>query len=127
MPHTDLVTLVEALGRARVLCVGDAMIDHYVHGTVERISPEAPVPVLQIDGEERRLGGAGNVLRNLHALGVEACFISVTGSDPAGRDLARMVAELGTGEAHLLAERSRSTTVKTRFVAEAQQLLRADQ
>ena len=127
MPSANLVTVIEAMGSARILCVGDAMIDHYVRGRVDRISPEAPVPVLQIEGEERRLGGAGNVLRNLHALGVESCFISVTGSDPAGRDLARMVAELGTEEAHLLAERSRSTTVKTRFVAEAQQLLRADQ
>ncbi len=126
MPHAELVTLVEAMAGARVLCVGDAMIDHYVRGRVERISPEAPVPVLQIESEERRLGGAGNVLRNLHALGVESGFISVAGADSAGRDLARMVAELGTGEAHVLAERSRLTTVKTRFLAEAQQLLRAD-
>ena len=79
MPHADLVMLVESMASARVLCIGDAMIDHYVRGRVERISPEAPVPVLQIEREERRLGGAGNVLRNLHALGVEACFISVSG------------------------------------------------
>jgi D-beta-D-heptose 7-phosphate kinase / D-beta-D-heptose 1-phosphate adenosyltransferase len=126
MPHADLVKLVEAMGRARVLCVGDAMIDHYIRGKVERISPEAPVPVLQIDSEEKRLGGAGNVLRNLHALGVEACFISVTGSDAAGRDLTRMVAELGTAEAHVMTERGRVTTVKTRFIGDTQQLLRAD-
>ncbi|HUB95809.1 MAG TPA: D-glycero-beta-D-manno-heptose-7-phosphate kinase [Stellaceae bacterium] len=127
MPHADLVRLVETMGRARVMCVGDAMIDHYIHGTVERISPEAPVPVLHVGSEERRLGGAGNVLRNLHALGVETCFISVSGSDAAGRDLSRMVAELGTAEAHVLSERGRTTTVKTRFIAETQQLLRADQ
>ena len=126
MPHADLVKIVEAMGRARVLCVGDAMIDHYIHGKVERISPEAPVPVLQIDSEEKKLGGAGNVLRNLHALGVEACFISVTGSDAAGRDLTRMVAELGIAEAHVMAERGRVTTVKTRFIGDTQQLLRAD-
>jgi D-beta-D-heptose 7-phosphate kinase/D-beta-D-heptose 1-phosphate adenosyltransferase len=126
MPHADLVTLVESMSRARVMCVGDAMIDHYVQGRVERISPEAPVPVLHVESEERRLGGAGNVLRNLHALGVETCFISVSGSDTAGRDLSRMVAELGTAEAHVLTERGRTTTVKTRFIAETQQLLRAD-
>ena len=126
MPHADLVMLVESMASARVLCIGDAMIDHYVSGRVERISPEAPVPVLQIDREERRLGGAGNVLRNLHALGVEACFISVVGADSAGRDLSRMVAELGIAEAHVLAERDRVTTVKTRFIGDAQQLLRAD-
>ncbi|HXP30555.1 MAG TPA: D-glycero-beta-D-manno-heptose-7-phosphate kinase [Stellaceae bacterium] len=126
MAHTDLVALVERLGRARVLCVGDVMLDHYIRGQVERISPEAPVPVLHIEGEELRLGGAGNVLRNLHGLGAETCFISVTGIDAAGRDIGRMVAELGGGEAHVLAERGRTTPVKTRYIAENQQLLRAD-
>src|ERR1700733_5168155 len=116
MPHADLVSIVEGLSKARVLCVGDSMIDHYVRGQVDRISPEAPVPVLQIENEERLLGGAGNVLRNLNALGADCCFVSVVGSDSAGRDLARMVAELGISEAHVLAERSRVTTVKTRFV-----------
>jgi D-beta-D-heptose 7-phosphate kinase / D-beta-D-heptose 1-phosphate adenosyltransferase len=102
------------------------MIDHYISGKVDRISPEAPVPVLEIENEERRLGGAGNVLRNLHALGCECCFISVTGTDASGHDLSRMVAELGAIEAHVLAERGRTTTVKTRFIAATQQLLRAD-
>ncbi len=114
------------MAKARVLCVGDAMIDHYISGKVHRISPEAPVPVLEIESEERRLGGAGNVLRNLHALGVECCFISVTGTDAAGRDLSRMVTELGAIEAHVLAERGRTTTVKTRYIADTQQILRAD-
>src|ERR1700733_6072836 len=95
MPPADLATLTEALGRARVLCVGDAMIDHYINGTAERISPEAPVPVLRVTSEERRLGGAGNVLRNLHALGVETCFISVAGADSAGRGLSPLGAGLG--------------------------------
>ena len=126
MSNADLVPLVQALAGARVLCVGDVMLDHYIHGRVERISPEAPVPILNIDGEEQRLGGAGNVLRNLHALGAETCFISVTGSDAAARDVSRLVAELGTAEAHLLAERGRTTTVKTRYIAETQQLLRID-
>ena len=126
MPHADLVRLVEAMARARVLCIGDAMIDHYISGRVNRISPEAPVPVLEIESEEQRLGGAGNVLRNLHALGCECCFISVTGTDAAGRDLSRMVTELGAIEAHVMAERGRTTTVKTRFIADTQQLLRAD-
>jgi D-beta-D-heptose 7-phosphate kinase/D-beta-D-heptose 1-phosphate adenosyltransferase len=126
MAGSDLLGLIEAISGVRVLCIGDAMIDHYVQGRVERISPEAPVPVLHVEREERRLGGAGNVLRNLHALGAETCFISATGSDPAGRDLSRMVAGLGTSEAHVIAERGRTTTVKTRYIAETQQLLRAD-
>jgi len=128
MPVTDanLIPLVEKLKGSRVLCVGDLMLDHYIYGRVERISPEAPVPVLHLEREEQTLGGAGNVLRNLHALGVETCFISVTGTDNAGRDVARMIASLGNAEAHVLAERGRITTLKTRYVAGQQQLLRAD-
>src|SRR5487761_1569666 len=126
MAETDLIGLAEAVGRTRVICAGDVMLDHYVTGRVERISPEAPVPVLHVASEERRLGGAGNVLRNLHALGAETCFVSVTGADPAGRELGGMVAALGNAEAHVLAERDRATSVKTRYVADTQQLLRAD-
>lgn len=126
MTQADLIPLVEKLKQSRVMCVGDLMLDHYVYGRVERISPEAPVPVLHIEREERTLGGAGNVLRNLHALGVETCFISITGTDNAGREVARMVAGLGSAEAHVLTERGRTTTLKTRYVAGTQQLLRAD-
>ena len=126
MGPSDLIPLVEQLKQAQVLCVGDLMLDHYIYGRVERISPEAPVPVLHIEREERTLGGAGNVLRNLHALGAATCFVSVTGTDPAGREVARMVAGLGSAEAHVLAERGRTTTLKTRYVAGTQQLLRAD-
>jgi D-beta-D-heptose 7-phosphate kinase/D-beta-D-heptose 1-phosphate adenosyltransferase len=124
--QADLIPLVEKVRQSRVLCMGDVMLDHYIHGEVERISPEAPVPILHIEREERTLGGAGNVLRNLHALGVETCFVSVTGTDPAGREVARMVASLGGAEAHVLAERGRATTLKTRYIAGTQQLLRAD-
>jgi D-beta-D-heptose 7-phosphate kinase/D-beta-D-heptose 1-phosphate adenosyltransferase len=124
---SDLIPLVERLKQTQVLCVGDLMLDHYIYGRVERISPEAPVPVIHIEREERTLGGAGNVLRNLHALGVATCFISVTGTDPAGREVASMVAALGGAEAHVLAERGRTTTLKTRYIAGTQQLLRADQ
>ena len=85
MNPSDLIPLVERLKQTQILCVGDLMLDHYIYGRVERISPEAPVPVLHIEREERTLGGAGNVLRNLHSLGVATCFISVTGTDPAGR------------------------------------------
>jgi D-beta-D-heptose 7-phosphate kinase/D-beta-D-heptose 1-phosphate adenosyltransferase len=126
MSHADLIPLVHALGRARVLCVGDVMLDHFVHGRVDRISPEAPIPVLQIEREEEHLGGAGNVLRNLHALGAQTCFVSATGNDAAGRDIARLVAQLGGAEAHVLTERGRPSTVKRRYIAGTQQLLRAD-
>jgi D-beta-D-heptose 7-phosphate kinase/D-beta-D-heptose 1-phosphate adenosyltransferase len=124
--QADLIPLVEKLKGTRVMCVGDLMLDHYIYGRVERISPEAPVPVLHLEREERTLGGAGNVLRNLHALGVETCFISVIGADLAGREVTSMVASLGSAEAHVLAERNRTTTLKTRYIAGTQQLLRAD-
>jgi D-beta-D-heptose 7-phosphate kinase/D-beta-D-heptose 1-phosphate adenosyltransferase len=127
MTNTDLIPLVEKLKQSRVLCVGDLMLDHYIYGRVERVSPEAPVPVLHLEREERTLGGAGNVLRNLRALGVETCFVSVTGADRAGREVTEMIAALGNAEAHVLAECGRVTTQKTRYIAGTQQLLRVDQ
>ncbi len=128
MTHdSDLVAKVESLTGVRLLCVGDAMLDRFVYGAVDRISPEAPVPVLRIERETAMLGGAGNVVRNLVALGAEACFISVIGRDAAGRELTGLVAEEPGVESHLLTVPERETTIKTRYVAGAQQLLRADQ
>ncbi|WP_028467465.1 D-glycero-beta-D-manno-heptose-7-phosphate kinase [Nisaea denitrificans] len=128
MTHdSDLSAKVESLSGVRLLCVGDAMLDRFVYGAVDRISPEAPVPVLRIERETAMLGGAGNVVRNLVALGAEACFISVIGRDAAGRELTGLVAEEPGVESHLLTVPGRETTIKTRYVAGAQQLLRADQ
>ena len=136
MADADLVSLVETLAATRLLCVGDVMLDHYVYGAVERVSPEAPIPVLRVERETRTLGGAGNVLRNLQGLGLSPCFVSVVGNDPAGQEVSRLAA--GTGQAHLpekpaaapevhlLQERGRTTTIKTRYIAGTQQLLRAD-
>jgi D-beta-D-heptose 7-phosphate kinase / D-beta-D-heptose 1-phosphate adenosyltransferase len=126
MSDTDLVPLVEALGRASVLCVGDVMLDHYVYGRVERVSPEAPIPVLRVEREMKKLGGAGNVLANLHALGSQPGFVSVIGSDAAGRDVGALISTLGGVEAHVLVDRRRATTIKTRYIADTQQMLRAD-
>lgn len=128
MTHdSDLAAKVDSLAGVRLLCVGDAMLDRFVYGTVDRISPEAPVPVLRIQRETAMLGGAGNVVRNLVALGAEACFISVIGRDAAGRELTGLVAEEAGVESHLLTVPGRETTIKVRYVAGAQQLLRADQ
>ncbi|HTN11375.1 MAG TPA: PfkB family carbohydrate kinase [Acetobacteraceae bacterium] len=119
------------LARARVLVVGDAMLDRYVFGTVGRISPEAPVPVLMVEQELAEPGGAGNVVHNLCALGAAVAFVSVVGDDPAGAELTGLIGTQAGVEPWLLVQGGRITTTKTRFVAEGsrrggQQLLRAD-
>src|SRR5271170_1953768 len=123
---SDLVSAVGQLARARVLCIGDLMLDRFVYGQVDRVSPEAPIPVVTVDREIAMLGGAGNVVRNLVALAVETCFISVIGDDPAGSEVTQLVGAEIHLEPHLLIEPRRRTTIKTRFIAASQQLLRAD-
>ncbi len=124
--NSELLPYVDRLKTARVLCIGDVMLDHYVYGQVERVSPEAPIPVLWIEREMKTLGGAGNVLRNLRALGAAASFISVVGNDEAGREIGRLVEAQDGAEAHVLVQPQRTTTVKTRYIGGNQQLLRAD-
>ncbi len=123
---SDLAAHVEALARARVLCVGDLMLDRYVYGEVERISPEAPIPVFRIGSEAAMLGGAGNAVRNLVALGAQASVIAVTGDDPAGSEVQSLLDAEERVSSRLLVEPGRKTTTKTRFVAAHQQMLRAD-
>ena len=110
----------------RVLCVGDVMLDHFVYGTVDRISPEAPIAVLQACRENRMLGGVGNVVRNLVALGVKPTLVSVIGQDQSAVEILELLDGQPEIEHHLLSEAGRVTTVKTRYVAGGQQLLRAD-
>ncbi len=121
----DLVALISRLSRARVLVVGDVMVDHFQYGKVERISPEAPIPVLRVDRGDSMLGGAGNVVRNLRSLTAKVRFVTVTGSDAAGRDIARMIKKQGVQDTPLIDD-GRITTTKTRYIAGVQQILRAD-
>ncbi|EME71535.1 ADP-heptose synthase [Paramagnetospirillum caucaseum] len=126
---TELSALVERVEKLRgtmVLCIGDAMLDRFVYGSVERISPEAPIPVLCIERETAMLGGAGNVVRNLVAVGAAPAFVSVVGDDTAGREVTRLVGEHGEIDPCIVVEPGRQTTIKTRFFASHQQLLRAD-
>src|SRR6266481_9066780 len=111
--NSDLLPYIERLGSARVLCVGDVMLDHYVYGQVERVSPEAPIPVLCVEREMRTLGGAGNVLRNLRALGASSSFISVVGNDEAGHEVARLLEAQNGAELHVLFFNDTATTEKT--------------
>lgn len=115
----------EAVSRVKVLVIGDIMLDRYWFGEVERISPEAPVPVVRVARREDRLGGAANVARNIVALGAHASLLGVVGSDEAGgkvRDLAR---EAGINSC-LIADADTPTTLKMRVMGRQQQLLRVD-
>ena len=121
-----LANAVRRLARTSVTVIGDVMLDRYVYGSVERISPEAPIPILAVERELAMPGGAGNVVRNLTALGAAVAFVSVVGDDQAGSDLTGLIGGQPGVEPWLLVEGSRATTVKTRYVANGQQMLRAD-
>lgn len=110
---------------ARVLVVGDVMLDRYWFGEVSRISPEAPVPVVKVERTEERPGGAANVARNIAALGAQATLLSVVGADEAGAALARLLTDAAI-DASLHEDAQLSTTVKLRVIGRQQQLLRID-
>ena len=127
LPTVDrLLARLPLLANARALVIGDVMLDRYVYGTVERISPEAPIPVLAIEREVSMPGGAGNVARNLAALGAHTTFGAAIGRDPAGTELERLFADDHSIQVHFAVDATRRTTVKTRFVGATQQLLRTD-
>jgi len=113
------------LSRARVLVVGDVMLDRYWYGEVERISPEAPVPVVKVERTEERPGGAANVALNAAALGAKVALLSVVGTDDAGAALERLIAAKGISTS-LHRDEQLATTVKLRVIGRKQQLLRAD-
>ena len=115
----------DTLARASVLVVGDAMLDRYWFGAVDRISPEAPVPVVRVNREEERLGGAANVALNVKTLGAQATLLTVVGSDEPARTLRRLLEREGV--ATLLGEDPKLyTIVKLRVIGRSQQLIRVD-
>lgn len=116
---------LQRLSSGTVLCVGDVMMDRFVYGAVERISPEAPIPVFLVEREKHMLGGAGNVVSNIAALGGGATLLSVVGDDLNGRDVKSQLESLNIGTALEIAQ-DRFTTVKSRFVCGGQQMLRVD-
>ena len=115
----------QQLAKARVLVVGDAMLDRYWHGAVDRISPEAPVPVVKVSREEERIGAAANVAYNVATLGAQATFLGVVGDDEPGRRLEALLRATGI-ETHLKRDPALRTTVKLRVIGRHQQLLRMD-
>lgn len=112
---------------ATVLCIGDVMLDHFIYGRVERISPESPVPILNQQHQFSMLGGAGNVVRNILSLGGKAVFISVVGKDKAGQEINNQLKILSRLNFKLFNENNRITIQKSRFIAQGQQLLRVDE
>lgn len=127
MSDASLLTAsIESLADAPVLCIGDLMLDRFVYGEVERISPEAPIPVFSTARETAMLGGAGNVVRNLAGLGAEAYFISVAGDDGPAQELTRLLDGLEGVRAEIIHDPSRKTSIKTRYIAGGQQMMRAD-
>ncbi|MDB5943955.1 MAG: ADP-heptose synthase-like protein [Ramlibacter sp.] len=115
----------QQLAKASVLVVGDAMLDRYWHGAVDRISPEAPVPVVKVSREEERVGAAANVAYNVITLGARASFLGVVGDDEPGRKLEALLRETGIAT-HLKRDPGLRTTVKLRVIGRHQQLLRMD-
>ncbi len=111
--------------QARVLVVGDVMLDRYWQGTTDRISPEAPVPVVKINDRSMRVGGAGNVAVNITSLGGQAFLIGMVGEDDAAKDLAHLLAECDVND-YCVSDNSISTTIKLRVLAQHQQLIRLD-
>ena len=117
---SDLIQLLTQSRRPRILVVGDVMLDGYVWGEVDRISPEAPIPVLRVDRREERLGGAGSVATMLAALEVDVTLAAVTGDDPEGRQVAELLGQLGVAAQCVLSQSGRPTTVKQRLLGRTQ-------
>ncbi len=127
LPTLPLTTLParQTIAEANVLVVGDAMLDRYWFGAVDRISPEAPVPVVRVEREEERLGGAANVALNVKALGAKATLLTVVGADDAARRLRELLEQQGV-TALLGSDPQLFTIVKLRVIGRAQQLIRVD-
>ena len=126
IPANRLEELIRGAAAARILVIGDVMLDQYIWGHVGRISPEAPVPVVEFDRESWMPGGAANVARNLHALAARTELLGLIGKDDAARRLRGLLADQGIGCAGLLSRPQRTTSVKTRIIAHQQQVVRVD-
>src|SRR5579875_885090 len=126
MTLSELQHLLERCAGVKIAVVGDLMLDRYVYGEAQRISPEAPIPVMSHRRTSAMLGGAGNVARGVAALGARAELAAASGEDAAANELVALIAAEPGLEADLVVDPARPTTVKTRFVAAGQQLLRLD-
>jgi D-glycero-beta-D-manno-heptose-7-phosphate kinase len=126
LPRARLTSLLDAAATRRVVVIGDVMLDVYLRGDVERISPEAPVPVVRVRDRRYALGGAGNVAQNVCAVGARCDLVAAVGDDLGGQQLRGMLGAIGAG-LDCLVTVDRPTTTKTRIVARSQQVVRVDE
>ncbi len=125
MEKGRLEQILEEIKNRKIIVLGDIILDRYLFGRVERISPEAPVPVVEVEKEEYRLGGAGNVAGNLKALGVDTYLCGLVGEDKEGEIVKSLLKEKNIGNL-IVTDSTRRTTVKTRLISMSQQLIRID-
>lgn len=124
--QSRLAEILNNISDSKILVIGDIMIDEYIWGSVHRISPEAPVPVVNVQKESKRLGGAANVIKNLATIGAHPYIASVCGNDTKGKELQEELKQSGCNTDTLLLSEKRITTVKTRIMAHHQQVVRVD-
>ncbi|WP_206081965.1 bifunctional heptose 7-phosphate kinase/heptose 1-phosphate adenyltransferase [Maribellus sediminis] len=127
MNSKDVNQIFEQFSRMRVLVIGDAMLDTYLWGKVERLSPEAPVPIVSVTRRENRLGGAANVSRNIQALGATPILFSVVGDDDNGKEFESLLLKRELSNKGIFVDTSRSTTVKNRIISSGKQIVRVDE
>lgn len=126
LSQSSLSGILDRIGSRRFAIVGDVILDHYVYGRAERLSAEAPIPILDADRESFHLGGAANVANNLFALGEGASLYSVVGRDDGGHRFLRILGESGESAQFVVMDPNRKTTVKQRWIADDRQIARAD-
>ncbi|MBI3755487.1 MAG: D-glycero-beta-D-manno-heptose-7-phosphate kinase [Deltaproteobacteria bacterium] len=126
LKHKRGIEILNNFKKAAVLVIGDLVMDHFIWGKVRRISPEAPVPVVEVNSESLMLGGAANVVNNIHSLGGKVLVCGVIGRDAMGKDLVHELRLKGIASDGIIVEESRPTSVKTRVIAHSQQVVRFD-
>ena len=126
MDKNELIKFIDKFEGKEIIVIGDIMLDHFVKGSVSRISPEAPVPVVNVESEDFVAGGAGNVAVNLAVLGAKPTLVSVIGQDVKGSILTQFLKDKGVNTSYITIDEARPTTQKVRIVAERQQVVRVD-
>jgi len=127
MKHQSLEEIFDAFNKLTILVIGDIMLDSYIWGQIDRISPEAPVPIIRVKKKDYRLGGAANVALNVQALGAKPILCALVGEDDSGAKLLECVEQQGIAKDGIVVSRNRPTTVKTRVIASHQHVVRVDE